>query len=224
MQDSSTYERILKAAAKLFAERGYHGTTTREIVKEAGSSLSSLQSCFQSKDSVYSEAINRALTRQHEMLKPVFDEIDAYEQTGLLNSDNSWNLINNLVTKMADWVMLREEQNVIRLMNQEMTSFSSFFPMVPDHAMSVHSYFCKLFLAYAVNMDPFAAKLLSFFVVLSFFDLALYPRVLGQILECDMEDPENILHAKILTKSYLLSSIRSYLDPYCQKSSAPQEN
>lgn len=224
MQDNSTYERILKAAAKLFAERGYHGTTTREIVKEAGSSLSSLQSYFQSKDSVYSETINRALARQHELMKPIFDEINAYEQTGLLNSDNSWSLINDLVTKMADWVMLREEQNVIRLMNQEMTSFSPFFPIVPDHAMAVHSYFCKLFLAYAANIDPFAAKLLSFFVVLSFFDLALYPRVLGQVLECDMENPENILHAKILTKSYLLSSIRSYLEPYRQGNSSSQES
>lgn len=102
MQDNSAYERILKADEKLFAERGYHGTTTCEIVKEAGSSLSSLQSYFQSKDSVYSGTISRALARQHEMLKPVFDEIDAYEQTGLLNSDNSWSLINDLVTKMAD--------------------------------------------------------------------------------------------------------------------------
>lgn len=91
--------------------------------------------------------------------------------------------------------MLRDEQNVIRLMNQEMTTLSPFTPMVPDHVMAVHSYFCKLFLAYAVNMAPFAAKLLSFFAVLSFFDLALYPRILGQVLECDMENPENILHA-----------------------------
>lgn len=225
-KDTSTYERILEAAAKLFAERGYSGTTTREIVKEAGSSLSSLQFYFQSKDSVYSETINRALARQHEMLKPIFDEINAYEQAGLLNSANAWNLITDLVTKMTDWVMLKDEQNVIRLMNQEMTSSSPLplFSTVPVQAMAVHSYFCKLFSSYAESIDPFSAKLLSFFVVISFFNLALYPRVLGQVLECDMEEPEHILHAKILTKSYILTSIKAYLDHYRPGDSALHES
>ncbi len=224
-KDASTYERILKAAAKLFAEKGYSGTTTREIVKEAGSSLSSLQFYFQSKESVYSEAINRALARQHEMLKPIFDEINAYEQAGLLNSANAWNLIIDLVTKMTDWVMLKEEQDVIRLMNQEMTSAAPLplFSTVPVPAMDVHGYFYKLFLSYATNMDSFSAKLLSFFVVISFFNLALYPRVLGQILECDMDNPENILHAKILTKSYILTSIQAYLNNYRSDNNSQQE-
>ena len=140
MRDNSAYERILEAAAKLFAEKGYSGTTTREIVKEAGSSLSTLQSYFQSKDRVYSETINRALGRQHEMLKPVFDEIDACEKAGLLTSDHAWNLIVSLVANMTDWVMLKEEQNVIRLMNLEMTSPSPLFPAVPIQAMAVHDY------------------------------------------------------------------------------------
>lgn len=214
MQDNSAYERILEAAAKLFAEKGCSGTTTREIVKEAGSSLSSLQAYLQSKDNVYSETINRALARQHEILKPVFDEIDAYEQAGLLSPSNAWNLINDLVSKLIDWAMLKDEQNVIRLMAQEMTSPTPIFPTVPKHAMAVHSYFYKLFLAYAQNLEPFTARFLSFLVVISFFDLALYPRVLGQVLECDLENPENILHAKILKKSYLLTSVQSYLEPY----------
>lgn len=224
MQDNSTYERILEAAAKLFAERGYSATTTREIVKEAGSSLSSLQFYFQSKESVYSETINRALVRQHEMLKPVFDEIDAYEQAGLLDSANAQHLIIDLVTKMTDWVMLKDEQNVIRLMSQEMMSLSPLFPVVPDHAMAIHRYFCKLFLARAETIDLFSAKILSFLVVISFFNLALYPRVFQQVLDCDVEDPENLLHAKIIMKSYILTSIQAFLDHYTSENEALPES
>jgi TetR/AcrR family transcriptional regulator, cholesterol catabolism regulator len=33
---SDTYDRIVAAAAKLFAERGYHATSVREIIAEAG--------------------------------------------------------------------------------------------------------------------------------------------------------------------------------------------
>ena len=51
-RDQSTRGRILSAAEKLFAEKGYKETTTREIVREAGASLSSLQVHFQGKENV----------------------------------------------------------------------------------------------------------------------------------------------------------------------------
>ena len=87
---SLTYDRILNAAARLFAQKGYDGTTTREIVKEAGASLSSFQAYFQSKETVYKEAVNRAMVRYYAMLQPCLEEIDALEKGGMLHGEMAW--------------------------------------------------------------------------------------------------------------------------------------
>jgi AcrR family transcriptional regulator len=55
-----TVERILDAAARIFHEQGYAGTTTNEIADEAEVSVGSLYQYFPNKD-----AILVALTRRH---------------------------------------------------------------------------------------------------------------------------------------------------------------
>ncbi len=55
-----TVERILDAAARIFQEQGYIGTTTNEIADEAEVSVGSLYQYFPNKD-----AILVALTRRH---------------------------------------------------------------------------------------------------------------------------------------------------------------
>lgn len=211
-QDMSTYERILSAAAKLFAAKGYDGTTTREIVKEANSSLSSLQFHFQSKEAIYLEAVERALTRQHLLLKPELDTIDELERQGRLHGDSVWDLIVDLVGKMSDWVFLQEENDTILLMNREMLDRSPLMGSVPEVALAIHRGFQKLFEAYVGVEDSFWAKTLSFSVVMSMFDFANYPRVLGQVLECDVTTGENARQIKMLMKDYLLTSLRAYLN------------
>ena len=55
-----TVERILDAAARIFHEHGYAGTTTNDIADEAGVSVGSLYQYFPNKD-----ALLVALTKQH---------------------------------------------------------------------------------------------------------------------------------------------------------------
>lgn len=53
-QDSgSTKDRLLQAAKELFAQKGFHGTSTREITQRAGTNLSSLYFHWQSKENLY---------------------------------------------------------------------------------------------------------------------------------------------------------------------------
>ena len=47
---SDTKTRLLDAAERLFAERGYEGSSMRAITKEAGASVSSANYHFGSKD------------------------------------------------------------------------------------------------------------------------------------------------------------------------------
>ena len=52
---------ILEAAARLFASRGYEGTSVRDIADAAGMLNGSLYSHYDSKESIFHEVIRRAL-------------------------------------------------------------------------------------------------------------------------------------------------------------------
>ena len=57
----SIQERLLDAAARVFAERGYSGTRILDIVKEAGLSTGAIYGRFNSKDELLIEAVLRWL-------------------------------------------------------------------------------------------------------------------------------------------------------------------
>lgn len=71
MPPPATRQRVLDAAAALFAERGFHGTTARDIAQRAGVNLAAGHYHFGSKESLYLEvmrqqfaAINAVLERR----------------------------------------------------------------------------------------------------------------------------------------------------------------
>ncbi|WP_456324036.1 TetR/AcrR family transcriptional regulator [Desulfonauticus submarinus] len=53
LKGSQRREKILKAAKKLFAQKGFKGTTTKMLAQEAGISESSLYKYFSSKEEIY---------------------------------------------------------------------------------------------------------------------------------------------------------------------------
>lgn len=62
-------ERLLDAAAELFAERGFESTTTRDIVEAAGVTKGAMYHYFSSKDDLLYEIYARVLRLQMERLE-----------------------------------------------------------------------------------------------------------------------------------------------------------
>ncbi|MEL7333680.1 MAG: helix-turn-helix domain-containing protein, partial [Cyanobacteria bacterium J06560_2] len=58
-REEETQERILKAAQKLFARRGYGGTTTRDLAQEAGVAEGTLFRHFENKKAILIEVATR---------------------------------------------------------------------------------------------------------------------------------------------------------------------
>ena len=56
---AATRERLLDAAEELFAERGYHGVSIREIVRQAGVELALVHYYFGPKDALFRAVIDR---------------------------------------------------------------------------------------------------------------------------------------------------------------------
>jgi AcrR family transcriptional regulator len=64
----ATAERILAAGEALFAERGYHGTTLRDVAGRVGLRIPSLYNHFPSKDALYAAVLERGIGPVVELL------------------------------------------------------------------------------------------------------------------------------------------------------------
>ena len=217
VKDESAYDRILAAAAKLFAARGYEGTTTRQIVAEAGASLSSLQTYFQSKESLYREVLKKTQDNFYTINAPVLEEIDEVERQGLLDADAAWDLLVQLVGQTVEWAFMTEYANEILLINRELLQPSGIYEPLQEVSNRLYQYYQMLFERCVGEQDTYWAKALSFSVITSAFDYANYPKMLGEVLGCDMSLPENRQKAKIYAKQYMMTSIRANLNVYKQE-------
>ncbi len=72
--DSSTRSRVLAAAAKLFAERGYGMTSMRDIARSTRMRVASLYHHFKSKDDLYHEVLDREQSKIRELINGALAE------------------------------------------------------------------------------------------------------------------------------------------------------
>jgi AcrR family transcriptional regulator len=67
---TDTHDKILEVACRIFAEAGYHGTTTRRIAQEAGVNEVTVFRHFGSKDALLREALSGTGRRTRPLLAP----------------------------------------------------------------------------------------------------------------------------------------------------------
>lgn len=70
-----TRQRILEAAARVFAEHGYAAGTTNRIAEAAGMSVGSLYQYFPNKDAILVELMQQHLDASTAMLAGLFDDL-----------------------------------------------------------------------------------------------------------------------------------------------------
>ena len=69
-----TAERILDAAEELFAERGYEGTTLRDVAAQVGIRNPSLYNHFDGKESLYAAVLDRGIRPVVDLLSEFVDQ------------------------------------------------------------------------------------------------------------------------------------------------------
>lgn len=69
----STEQKIIKAAAQAFTEKGYQATTTRDIAKLAGIRLGSLHYYFRSKEKLFQIVTEQAIRQFATLIHSVFE-------------------------------------------------------------------------------------------------------------------------------------------------------
>jgi AcrR family transcriptional regulator len=73
-EKTATRERIIRAAAKLFAKKGYENATTRDIATKAGIATGTLFNYFESKEAIVAALISDALAQAQEEIEEGEDQ------------------------------------------------------------------------------------------------------------------------------------------------------
>jgi len=74
-----TKTQIMKAAFRLFARKGIHGTNSKEIVKAAGVSIGSFYSYFKDKKALLLEMLEDYLNRHYSMIWQHLDHLSIHQ-------------------------------------------------------------------------------------------------------------------------------------------------
>ena len=211
----SAQDKILQAAAKLFAVNGYAATTTRMIVAEAGSSLSAIHTHFQSKSGIYEAVMATTAETFYRLNEPIINEIRELEQNGSMTRDTAWNEIVTLTDHMVAWVYNPDYRYEILLMNQQMIGLGDGTKNLPPAFFELYRMFERLFRCYTGDMDNDWPVKLSFYTVTSAFDGANYSHILQELLGKDLEQVEGLDVMKANLKNYLLTNLKLQLDLRC---------
>ncbi len=128
-------EQIVKAAVKLFNEKGYHGTTTREVAQASGFSIGTLYEYIGSKedilylvcDAVYDQVMEKweylmdrnlqGLERLRQVIEAYFNVVDDLQDEVLVLYQESKSL-----TKEALNYVLQKELNMKEMFAKELKS------------------------------------------------------------------------------------------------------
>ncbi len=73
-EEITTVDKIFKAAAHLFAQKGYNGVSMREISQLTGVTKPAIYYYFRSKEEIYKKLLESALKYIHENLKRIMDK------------------------------------------------------------------------------------------------------------------------------------------------------
>lgn len=103
----SKEENILFAAEKLFAEKGFDGTSTREISKAANVNISMISYYFGSKEKLYEKLV------EYRMNESQFFSKDILERTDI----NEWEKIVNVIDQFS--ARVKDHKCFYRIMQRE---------------------------------------------------------------------------------------------------------
>ncbi len=168
--DQGTRQKLLYVAEELFAEKGFHGVSVREITSQAGVHLSAVNYHFGSKENLYLEVFRGRFLERARRLRQAFRERLPRKPRGA----------GEVIRALAEAILcgpLSDRERVIhhRLLVREITDPSPAFTLIAEEAIkpfvqdlqeALRPYFPK------VSQEKFLLAVLSLFAQVLYFNFA----------------------------------------------------
>ncbi|WP_410604890.1 TetR/AcrR family transcriptional regulator [Amycolatopsis sp. lyj-90] len=110
-----TKQRLLAAAAELFAERGVNGTSVEQIAERAGFTRGAFYGNFDGKHELVVELLRRRTQREAEEVAALSSSVDSFAE--LMDRLRAWNV--ERAEHLEGWLILRTELALYALRNPE---------------------------------------------------------------------------------------------------------
>jgi len=160
MKNTDAKGRIHNAALQLIVEKGYENTTTREIVKLAGSSLSRFAQHYESKEKLARDVMADLKVYFDEYFGPTFTEIESQNN---ISKDNAWKYLVALSESLWNIPEGTNIQKFIKVAAGEIANPSIISDEIYQIMIPYYHIFAKLINAYTRN-DKNYEKILLFSV------------------------------------------------------------
>ncbi len=83
--EKDSYDRIVEVATRLFAQKGYHGTSMREIAREVGLHVATVQQHVTSKELLYKEVFRRQYEYEYKVIQEILEKYKDLSDTLFTN-------------------------------------------------------------------------------------------------------------------------------------------
>ncbi|WP_266206163.1 TetR/AcrR family transcriptional regulator [Pontibacter kalidii] len=112
----STEERIKEAAKKVFLEKGFDGTTTRDIAREAGLSIAMMNYYFRSKEKLFNIVYEELIREYFQSTLDIMDKPGDLKQKLSALVDNFFNLFkkNRRLSTFINYELKRNPDHLLK--------------------------------------------------------------------------------------------------------------
>ncbi|MCP4682050.1 MAG: CerR family C-terminal domain-containing protein [Desulfobacterales bacterium] len=188
--EDSTRERLLTHAEILFAEKGFHAVSIREITAAAGSNLAAVNYHFGNKENLYLAVFHERMAERGQRIRDRFEKTLSNRQTS-----NVGDIFGALSEAFLKGPLTDEERKIhAQLMHREMARPTEAFKVVFEEAMSpfVEDIKGRLrgCLPENVDEDYLLLGILSMIAMTLYFNNARIPvsRITGQEYDAAFKD------------------------------------
>ena len=158
---AQTREKLLEVATRLFVEKGYGGTSLRDIAEQAGFTQGAFYSNFESKEALLLEMLRRHMQREALQLAELVGNANKGMEH-VLDDLQSW--ASTIDTDVA-WSMLSIE---LQLHAQRSTIFAQAYQAVwEEHKAVLAHWIEKIFAGYKAQMPAKAESMASALMALA---------------------------------------------------------
>ncbi len=139
----STRITLLKTSARIFARKGYTGTSVRDIVHAAHVNVSAIAYYFGGKRELFFETLRFLIEKRHQQLwpksgLPVLAEINTYSYSQALH------LLHQIFDKLLDSNLTRKQIYLERMFTQMELESADMRRMLLEYMTPFHKLPCKL--------------------------------------------------------------------------------
>jgi len=129
--DGATKDRLIAAASSLFAERGFHGTTARDIAERAGVNLAAGHYHFGSKKALYVAALREHFARTRAQLAER-DALKSPRELARMSRTELEALLHRYIQGLLDFIIGSPKNPHGGLLQREMTDPSEALPLIVE--------------------------------------------------------------------------------------------